>query len=89
VNGFSFEFDWEKHRTTEGFYNVEGCVELCAARAKVYLKYADMIWMETPTPNLQLAEKFSKMIKKDHPSKFLAYNLSPSFNWSAFGMSDS
>jgi isocitrate lyase len=44
--------------------------------------------METPTPNLQLAAKFSQMVKKHHPKKLLSYNLSPSFNWSAFGMSD-
>ena len=48
-----------------------------------------MIWMETPSPSLKLAAKFSEMVKIDWPNKFLAYNLSPSFNWSAFNMDDS
>jgi isocitrate lyase len=61
---------------------------LCAARAKEYLKYSDMIWMETSTPTVELAANFSRMVKKHHPTKFLAYNLSPSFNWSAFNMMD-
>jgi isocitrate lyase len=68
---------------------VTGSPELCAARGKQYLRYADILWMETPSPSLQLADKFSKIIKKSYPEKMLAYNLSPSFNWSAFGMNDS
>ena len=27
-------------------------------------------------------------MKQDHPTKFLCYNLSPSFNWSVSGMTD-
>ncbi|KAL4476584.1 hypothetical protein ABPG72_000743 [Tetrahymena utriculariae] len=86
--GFDFEFDWEALRSSEGFYSIDGCVELCAARAKQYLRYADMVWMETPTPSLEVATKFSTSVKKNHPTKLLAYNLSPSFNWSAFNMSN-
>jgi len=52
------------------------------------LKYADMAWMETPTPTIETATKFSTLVKRTHPGKLLAYNLSPSFNWSAFGMSN-
>lgn len=47
-----------------------------------------MLWMETPTPTIEVATKFSTLVKKHHPTKLLAYNLSPSFNWSAFGMSN-
>ncbi|EGR31625.1 isocitrate lyase, putative, partial [Ichthyophthirius multifiliis] len=86
--GFSFQFDWETNRSSEGFYNIEGSPELCAARANEYLKYADMVWMETPTPTIETATKFASLVKKVHPNKLLAYNLSPSFNWSAFGMSN-
>ena len=45
-----------------------------------------MSWMETPTPCTKLAAKFSELVKLVHPTKFLAYNLSPSFNWDAFNM---
>lgn len=47
-----------------------------------------MVWMETPTPSLEVATKFSTLVKNNHPTKLLAYNLSPSFNWSAFNMSN-
>lgn len=47
-----------------------------------------MVWMETPTPTLEVASKFASLVKKYHPNKLMAYNLSPSFNWSAFGMSN-
>jgi isocitrate lyase len=44
--------------------------------------------METPSPNLEVATKFANLVKRTHPNKIFAYNLSPSFNWQAFGMSD-
>jgi isocitrate lyase len=86
--GFDFYFDWEAPRTSEGFYMIKGSVEFCARRGREYLKYADMLWMETPQANLPIAMHLAKLIKVYHPRKCLAYNLSPSFNWSASGMSD-
>jgi len=47
-----------------------------------------MIWMETPSPSVELAAKFANLVKSHSPKKFLGYNLSPSFNWSAFDMTD-
>jgi len=47
-----------------------------------------MIWMETPTPNLKIAKQFADGLRQYHPKKFLSYNLSPSFNWDAAGMTD-
>ena len=87
-NGFEFTFCWEKPRTSEGYYLIKGCVELCAQRAREFLKVADMVWMETPQPDVPVARKFAELVKIDHPYKLLAYNLSPSFNWSAAGMSN-
>lgn len=56
---------------------------------KEYLKYADGLWMETDKPNLNDAERLSKLLRfANQHNKFLAYNLSPSFNWSAFGYDD-
>jgi len=46
--GFDFYFDWEVPRTSEGYYMVKGSVEFCARRGREYLKYGDMLWMETP-----------------------------------------
>ncbi|MCQ9350342.1 isocitrate lyase [Corynebacterium amycolatum] len=70
-------------RTSEGFYHVQNGLEPCIARAKSYAPYADMIWMETGTPDLELAKKFAEGVKAEYPDQLLAYNCSPSFNWSA------
>ena len=52
---FQFYFDWDSCRTEEGYYQVEGSVAFCVKRAAIFSDYADMIWMETPTPDLQVA----------------------------------
>lgn len=86
--GFEFYFDWEKTRSSEGYYRVKGCIDFCVARCNEYSKISDALWMETPTPNLKVAKEFSDKIRKLHPGIFLTYNLSPSFNWDAAGMDD-
>lgn len=68
-------------RTAEGFYKVRNGIEPCIARAKAYAPYSDLIWMETGTPDLELAKKFAEAVKAEHPDQMLAYNCSPSFNW--------
>ena len=42
-------------RTHEGFYYVENGIEAAIARAQAYAPYADMIWCETSTPDLDEA----------------------------------
>lgn len=68
-------------RTAEGFYKVQNGLEPCIARAKAYAPYSDLIWMETGTPDLELARKFAEGVKSEFPDQMLAYNCSPSFNW--------
>jgi isocitrate lyase len=68
-------------RTAEGFYRVRNGIEPCIARAKSYAPYSDLIWMETGTPDLELAAKFAEGVKSEFPDQMLAYNCSPSFNW--------
>ncbi|GAA4225773.1 isocitrate lyase [Actinomadura meridiana] len=70
-------------RTAEGFYRVRNGVEPCIARAKAYAPYSDLIWMETGTPDLELARRFAEAVKAEYPDQMLAYNCSPSFNWKA------
>ncbi len=43
--------------------------------------YADMVWCETSTPDLDAAQRFADAIHAKYPGKLLAYNCSPSFNW--------
>jgi isocitrate lyase len=68
-------------RTPEGFYRIKGGLDQAISRGKVYAKYADLVWCETSTPDLEDAKKFAEAIRRDHPDKMLAYNCSPSFNW--------
>ncbi|KAK0413536.1 hypothetical protein QR680_006857 [Steinernema hermaphroditum] len=52
-----------------------------SSRGLAYAPYADLIWCETSTPNLEYARKFAEAIHRQFPGKLLAYNCSPSFNW--------
>ncbi|WP_295629395.1 isocitrate lyase, partial [uncultured Corynebacterium sp.] len=70
-------------RTAEGYYRVQNGIEPCIERAKSYAPYSDLIWMETGTPDLEVAKQFAEAVKAEHPDQLLAYNCSPSFNWSA------
>jgi isocitrate lyase len=70
-------------RTAEGFYRVRGGIEPCIARGLAYAPYADLLWMETSTPDLDVARQFAEAIREVYPDQLLAYNCSPSFNWRA------
>jgi isocitrate lyase len=68
-------------RTKEGYYRVKGGLESAIARGLAYAPYADLIWCETSTPDLDEARQFAEAIHAKFPGKLLAYNCSPSFNW--------
>ncbi len=69
-------------RTSEGFYQVTGGLESAIARGLAYAPYCDLIWCETAKPDLDEARRFADAIHAEYPGKLLAYNCSPSFNWS-------
>ena len=68
-------------RTAEGFYKTRKGLDQAISRAVAYADYADLVWCETGTPDLEFARKFAEGVHKVHPGKMLAYNCSPSFNW--------
>jgi isocitrate lyase len=68
-------------RTSEGFYRTRKGFDQALSRGLAYAEYADMVWCETGTPDLEFARKFSEGIRRKFPEKMLAYNCSPSFNW--------
>ena len=68
-------------RSPEGFFYVKPGIEQAISRGLAYAPYADLIWCETATPDLEEAKKFADSIHKQYPGKLLAYNCSPSFNW--------
>ncbi|MEX0754747.1 MAG: isocitrate lyase [Actinomycetota bacterium] len=68
-------------RTPEGFYYVNEGIDAAIDRGLSYAPYADMLWCETSTPDLDEARRFAESIHDKYPGKLLAYNCSPSFNW--------
>ena len=68
-------------RTPEGYFRVDGGLESAIARGLAYAPYADLLWCETSTPDLDEAREFADAIHERFPEKLLAYNCSPSFNW--------
>src|SRR2546428_6573109 len=68
-------------RTPEGFLRITGGLDCAIARGLAYAPYADVLWCETSTPDIQEARRFAESIHARFPGKLLAYNCSPSFNW--------
>tara|TARA_Y100001934_G_scaffold282365_1_gene395796 strand:+ start:2049 stop:2459 length:411 start_codon:yes stop_codon:yes gene_type:complete len=54
-------------RTAEGFYRMTGGIECAIARGLAYAPYADLIWYETSTPDLEQARRFAEAIRSEYP----------------------
>jgi isocitrate lyase len=70
-------------RTPEGFFKVRDGLVPAIARGLAAAPYADLVWFETSTPDMEEAREFADAIHERFPGKLLAYNCSPSFNWRA------
>ena len=68
-------------RTQDGYFELKNNKELAIAKSLSYAEFADVIWCETNEPDLGFAKEFADEIKSKFPKKLLAYNCSPSFNW--------
>ena len=68
-------------RTADGFWQIEGGLEMGCERGAAYAEYADLVWCETSKPCLKEARRFADAVKGSCPDAMLAYNCSPSFNW--------
>jgi isocitrate lyase len=68
-------------RTPEGFFEITGGLDMAISRGLAYAPYADLLWFETSSPDLEEAERFAREVHLEFPGKLLAYNCSPSFNW--------
>jgi isocitrate lyase len=86
--GVQIIWDCEHAKTPEGYYQIRGGVPYAIARSLASAPFADILWMETKTANLDDARQFATAIHAEFPEKMLAYNLSPSFNWDSTGMTD-
>lgn len=83
-----FFWDWDAPRTREGFYQYRGGTQCAVNRAVAFAPYADLLWMETKSPILAQAKEFADGVHAVYPNQWLAYNLSPSFNWDAAKLSE-
>lgn len=91
ANGYAtkpINFDWDIPRTREGFYHFRAGMQAATKRAIAFGPYADLLWVETGDPNVEVAAKLGRAVRKAHPGKGLVYNLSPSFNWMSHGFTD-
>jgi isocitrate lyase len=68
-------------RTPEGYFRVRSGIEPVIKRGLAFAPYADLLWFETSTPDMDEAHAFAEAIHKEFPGKMMAYNCSPSFNW--------
>ena len=75
------QFITSSERTSEGFHRITGGIDMAISRGLQYAPYADLLWCETSTPDLDEARDFAEAIHDQFPGKLLAYNCSPSFNW--------
>ena len=85
--GIGITWDCELPKTPDGYYHVQGGIDFAIARSLAFAPFADILWMETKTANLEDARTFAEAIHAEFPDRMLAYNLSPSFNWDTTGMS--
>jgi len=86
--GVNVIWNCELPKTPEGYYQVRGGIDYAIAKSLAAAPFADLLWMETKTADLDDARRFQEAIHARFPDKMLAYNLSPSFNWDTTGMSD-
>ena len=86
--GIQLVWDCELPKTPEGFYHIQAGIDYAIAKSLPVAPFADLLWMETKTADLEDASRFAHAIHAEYPDKMLAYNLSPSFNWDTTGMSD-
>jgi isocitrate lyase len=81
-------WDADLPRTPEGFYQITGGREMAIARGLAMAPFADLVWRETAKPDLQDDKDWAEAMHAVFPDKMLAYNLSPSWNWDAWGFTD-
>ncbi|MAE72290.1 MAG: isocitrate lyase [Gemmatimonadetes bacterium] len=86
--GIQVTWSCEHAKTPEGYHQIQGGIDYAIAKSLAVAPFADLLWMETKTADLEDARRFQEAIHARFPDKMLAYNLSPSFNWDSTGMSD-
>jgi len=86
--GIDIFWDWNLPCTPEGLYQITGGRDMAIQRGLAVAPFADLIWRETAKPDLADDRHWADAIHAVFPQKMLAYNLSPSWNWDAWGFTD-
>jgi isocitrate lyase len=86
--GIEVFWSWDLPRTPDGFYQVTGGRDMAVSRGLAMAPFADLVWRETAKPDLEDDKHWADAIHAVYPHKLLAYNLSPSWNWDAWGFTD-
>ncbi|RPA81990.1 isocitrate lyase and phosphorylmutase [Ascobolus immersus RN42] len=86
-------FNWDAPRTREGYYHYRAGIPAAIKRSVAFSPYADLLWLETKTPDVEFAASFAREIKAKltaagEEQKNFVYNLSPSFNWLGKGFTE-
>lgn len=86
--GIEVFWDWDLPRAPEGFYQITGGRDMAIARGLAMAPFSDLVWRETAKPDLEDDKVWADAVLAVFPHKLLAYNLSPSWNWDAWGFTD-
>jgi isocitrate lyase len=86
--GIDIFWSCELPRTPDGFYQITGGREMAVARGLAVAPFSDLVWRETARPDLVDDKLWADAIHAVFSDKMLAYNLSPSWNWDAWGFTD-
>ena len=86
--GIDIFWSWNLPITPEGFYQITGGRDMAVARGLALAPFADLLWRETAKPDLEDDRAWADAIHRVFPYMMLAYNLSPSWNWDAWGFTD-
>jgi len=81
-------FSWDVPRTREGYYHFRAGMPAATKRALAFAPFADLLWVETGDPSVEVASRLGRAVRAEYPGKPLVYNLSPSFNWMAHGFDE-
>ena len=58
--GIQVIWDCELPKTPEGFYHIQGGIDYAIAKSLAVAPFADLLWMETKTADLEDARKFAR-----------------------------
>jgi isocitrate lyase len=59
-------------RTREGYYHFTGGLAAATKRVAAFAPHADLLWLETKTPDLAQARKFAREVRAQYPDKCVA-----------------